>query len=503
MKTKRYVLSLMILSLLLGIVPALTVSAQDSLIESVCLVTDLGKVNDGTFNQFAHEGAVLATDEFGLDYTYIETQAQTDYEANIQTCLDEGFDVIVTVGFLIADVTRAAAAANPDTFFIGVDQDVGPDADGNPAPSNYVGLQFREDQAGFLVGALAAQMTALGDLAAPEGEEEIIGGVYGIEIPPVIKFRHGFEQGARFINPDINLLGVYLPSFVDPAAGGQAATQEIGDGADVIFGAGGPTGTGGIKEAAQQGVLVIGVDQDEWITSFGSGSAPGADKIISSAVKRVDQAVYLAIETLVNGGEDFPGGGNLVLSAANDGVGFAPAHDADVPEEVIAKMNEIYEGLKSGAIVTGVDPVTGAMLPDLPTAAAAEGNLTTLLAALEAADFEDLMAVIPPGTGLTILAPSDEAFAALPEGALEALLADPTGDLASVLGAHVVLNAVYSSDLADAESLSTFGGAPLSVTVADDGVYLNDTVKISKADIPFDHGVIHVIDAVLMPEAAS
>jgi len=356
---KRSVLVLLVLALVtLSIVPAISVSAQDSLIESVCLVTDKGKVNDNTFNQFAHEGAVAVTDEYGLTYTYIETVAEADYAPNIATCLSEGYDAVITVGFLIADATRAAALENPDTYFIGVDQFVGPDADGNEAPANYVGLQFREDQSGFLAGALAALMT----------ESDIVGGVYGIDIPPVKKFRNGFEQGARYVNPDITLLGTYIPSFVDPAAGGAAANQFIGEGADVIFGAGGPTGSGGITEAAKKGVYVIGVDQDEYLTTFGAGESEGADMIISSAMKRVDQAVYVAVEALVNGGEDFPGGSNLILSAENDGIGFAPAHDSDVPEEVTAQVEEIYAGLKDGSVCPGVDPVTGDLLEEAPEA---------------------------------------------------------------------------------------------------------------------------------------
>jgi basic membrane protein A and related proteins len=350
MKNKRGILFLLALALVaLSIVPVLSVAAQDSLIENLCLVTDKGKVNDGTFNQFAYEGGLKASDEFGLDYTFIETVAEVDYTPNIETCVNEGYKAIVTVGFLIADATRAAAIANPDVYFIGVDQFVAPDADGNEPPANWAGLIFREDQSGFLAGALAAQMS----------ESGTIGGVYGIEIPPVRKFRNGYEQGAKFINPEINLLGVYIPSFVDPAAGGAAAAQFIGEGADVIFGAGGPTGSGGIIEAAKKGVFVIGVDQDEYVTTFGNGASEGADKIISSAVKRVDQAVYLAIKALVDGGADFPGGSNLVLSAENDGVGFAPAHDSAVPEEVTARMEEILAGLKDGTICTYVDPGSG------------------------------------------------------------------------------------------------------------------------------------------------
>ena len=348
MKNKRSVLILLMLAIaVLSVVPALTVSAQDSLIENLCLVTDKGKINDGTFNQFAYEGGKKAADEFGLNYKYIETVAETDYAKNIDTCVKEGFKAVITVGFLIADATKAAAIANPDVYFMGVDQNV------DPAPKNWTGLVFREDQSGFLAGALAAQMSKSGTVA----------GVYGIEIPPVKKFRHGFEQGAKFINPDIKILGTYNDSFIAPDVGGANAKQFIGEGADVIFGAGGPTGTGGITAAAQAGVYVIGVDQDEYTTSFGGGKSPGSDKIISSAVKRVDQAVYLAVESLVDGGKDFTGGGYLTMSAANDGVGFAPKHDSDVPDAVTEYMDDILIGLKHGWISTGVDPVTGDLLP--------------------------------------------------------------------------------------------------------------------------------------------
>lgn len=480
MKTKRMALLLLVLALL-GVLPVMSVAAQDSLIESVCLVTDLGRVNDGTFNQFAHEGAVKATDEFGLTYTFIETVAQTDYEKNIDTCLSEGYSAIVTVGFLLAETTAAKAAANPDVYFIGVDQFV---AEGAP---NYVGLQFREDQGGFLAGALAAQMSQSGTVA----------GVYGIDIPPVIKFRNGFEQGAKFVNPDITLLGTYIPSFTDPAAGGTAANQFIGEGADVVFGAGGPTGSGGIVEAAKAGVFVIGVDQDEFVTTFGNGEADGADKIISSAVKRVDQAVYLALKALVEGGADFPGGSNLILSASNDGVGFAPAHDAAVPEEVTARMEEILAGLKDGSIVTGVDPVSGNMLPTLTEAATAAGTFNTLLAAVTAAGLADTIDTAP---AITVFAPTDEAFAAIPADTLAALLADPEA-LTGVLLYHVVDGAKLASDVVGAASLTTLGGTELTVTVTEDGVLLNDSVKIVTTDILVRNGVIHVIDAVLLPPA--
>jgi basic membrane protein A len=320
-------------------------------VESVCLVTDVGRVNDGTFNQYAYEGMVGAAETFGLENTFIETQAQTDYDTNINTCVNEGYDIIVTVGYLIADATLKAAEENPDIYFIGVDQFF----EGHP--SNLVGIQYREDQGGFLAGALAAMMTQTGTVA----------GVYGIDIPPVVKFRNGFENGAKYVNPDINLLGVYIDDFVAPDRGASAAEQFLGEGADVIFGAGGPTGSGGIKRAAEEGTWVIGVDQDEYFTTFGSGETPGAEFLMSSAVKRVDLGVYNMIKALV---EDagWEGGGIYILNAANGGISYAPSHDATLPRWVEVQLERIRVGLADESIETGVDPVSGVLVTEITEA---------------------------------------------------------------------------------------------------------------------------------------
>ena len=339
------------LTIVFGILATMSIGlihAQEP--ESVCLVTDLGKVNDGTFNQFAYEGMLRAADEFDLANDFIETQAQTDYAANINTCVEEGFDIISSVGFLLADDTKAAAIDNPDIWFIGVDaffEDEG--------IANLVGLQFREDQAGFLAGAMAALMT----------ETDTVAGVYGLDVPPVVRFRNGFEQGAKYINPDIEALGVYIPDFQAPDLGSAAAEQFIGEGADVIFGAGGPTGSGGILQAAQQDVMVIGVDQDEYFTTFGEGETPGAEYLITSAMKRVDNGVFDMIEAAIEG--EFPGP-IYVLSVANEGIGFAEAHDAEVPEEVVEEVTAILEGLGEEEIETGVDFVTGMLIEDMEEA---------------------------------------------------------------------------------------------------------------------------------------
>lgn len=346
---KKLILLLSLALLLAAMIPL--ASAQDG-VETVCLVTDLGRVNDGTFNQSAHQGAVAAADEYDLEYDFIETQAETDYAANIQTCVTEGFEAIITVGFLIADATWEAAEANPDVYFLGVDQFV---LDG---PSNYVGIQFREDQSGFMTGVLAAYV-------AEWLESDTIAGVYGIDIPPVKRFRNGYEQGAMHVNPDLKILGVYIPSFIAPDQGASAALQFIGEGASVLFGGGGPTGSGAILAGAQEGVYVIGVDKDEWLTTFGAGETPGSEFIISSAMKRVDQGVFDMVAMLAEGDmENFPGGGIHMMDAAMNGVGLAPPNESDIPDEVWDSVNAVNEMLIAGELETGVDLVSGDLLAD-------------------------------------------------------------------------------------------------------------------------------------------
>ncbi|MDQ7034145.1 MAG: BMP family ABC transporter substrate-binding protein [Anaerolineae bacterium] len=173
-------------------------------IGAVCLVTDVGTITDGTFNQYAYEGMLRAAEEFEMsDPTYYESQSHEDFIANINQCIEDGADAVITVGFLLQSATLEAAIANSDVYFIGIDQDFQNTED---APDNVTGVQFREDEAGFLVGALAA-------IVANEQGSEVIAGIYGIDVPAVVRFRNGFEQGALHINPDwevgVNILGRY------------------------------------------------------------------------------------------------------------------------------------------------------------------------------------------------------------------------------------------------------------------------------------------------------
>jgi basic membrane protein A and related proteins len=307
----------------------------------VNLVTDIGRIDDGTFNQFAYEGMTAAEECFGFETSYIETVSEADYATNIATTLSDQPDVVITNGFLLATDTLAAAEDNTDVNFIGIDQFQ------EEFPPNYVGMLFREDQGGYLAGVLAASLSESGVIGVVGGREDV---------PPVVRFVNAYEAGATSINPDIRVLSVYNESFTTPDKGASDAAQFIGEGADVIFGAGGQTGSGGVAAAAEQGVWGIGVDQDEYFTTFNGGDAAGSEYLATSAMKRVDLAVFRNIVAAIQG--EFEGG-VYTLDAANDGITYAPFHDADIPEDVAATLEETRQGLADGSIDTGVDPVTG------------------------------------------------------------------------------------------------------------------------------------------------
>jgi basic membrane protein A len=244
--------------------------------------------------------------------------------------------VIVTVGYLMADATIEAAGKYPDIHFIGVDQF------NDGSVPNVTGLLFNEDKAGFLAGALAAKMTKTGTVAAVLGTDLV---------PPVVAFKEGYEAGARYISPDINLISTYHPggvdvAFTDPEWGATTAKQAIDNGADIVFGAGGKTGNGAIIEvASHSGLYCIGVDSDQW------GTVPEAHPcLISSAMKLITPGVFDLVKMAKEG--TIPSG--LYFGA----VGLAPFHDFDsqVPQEVKDKLAEIEKGLQDGSISTGYAP---------------------------------------------------------------------------------------------------------------------------------------------------
>ncbi len=320
--------------------PAASTAVGDIVLpEDFCigLVTDVGLVDDKSFNQAAWTGAQHGAELLGVPVSYIETQDSKDYADNIALYANEGCDVIVTVGFAMADATAIAGAEYPDIQFIAVDAFQG------EAMDNVAGLIFNEDRAGFLAGALAASMS----------ESGIVGQVLGTNlVPPVQAFGSGFDLGAKHINPDIQILKTYHPgaievAFGDPEWGATTSRQAMDNGADVIFAAGGATGNGGLIEIASEAeagsrVFCIGVDLDQWY------SVPEAQPcLITSAEKHMVQGVSDLIVQAAAG--EMPTG-NVYGT-----VGLAPYHDFDsqISDEIKATIDEIAAALNDGSMVTG------------------------------------------------------------------------------------------------------------------------------------------------------
>ena len=307
----------------------------------VGLVTDVGKINDKSFNQSAWEGVQRAEKELGAKVQYIETSDAKDYAKNIATFGDEKYDVIVTVGFNLGEATDAAAATYPNTKFIGVDQFQAADVPG------VAGLNFPEDNAGFLVGALAAMMS----------KSNKIGAVCGTDaVPPVWRFGEGYKAGAAYADQQngttTEVFVVYHSdvgfdkTFTDPEWGASTAKSMMDQGADAIFGCGGVTGNGAITAAAQAGAYAIGVDTDQYLTL-----PEAAPRMLSSAMKLITPGVFDLIKMAKDG--NFPTG-NYFGNA-----GYAPFHDLEneVPADIKTKMEEINKGLLDGSIKTNVAPV--------------------------------------------------------------------------------------------------------------------------------------------------
>lgn len=303
----------------------------------ICAVLDTGGEYDRSFNELTLRGAQEAATAEGLPIYYVVSEAMTDYEDNITSFVNEGCGLIITVGFLMADVTAAAARANPDVHFAIVDVVYWPGFGCDPSLNdcyeedlnNLTSLMFSEYEAGYLVGVLAGCMS----------ESGVIGSVSGMEIPPVVNFVVGYQEGARSENPDIETLNVYIQDFNDPATGLQAGQQMIAAGADIIFGVGGNTGNGGLLAAHEAGVWGIGVDVDQYYTY-----PDVAMSLLTSAVKQIDEMVYDAVIAFSNNSLQ---AGIFLGTVANDGVGVAPYHSQanNIPDACRAAVDSARESL--------------------------------------------------------------------------------------------------------------------------------------------------------------
>ena len=303
----------------------------------VGLVTDVGKVDDKSFNQSAWEGAKQVQKDLGAQIDFIETTDPKDYATNIKTFTDQSFDVVLTVGFALGEATTKAATDNPKVSFVGVDQ-----FQGKTLP-NLTGLIFNEDKAGFLAGALAGLVTKTNKVAAVLGTNLV---------PPVVAFKEGYEAGAKYSNPKVEVLSTYHPggmdvAFLDPTFGADTARQALDQGADVVFGAGGKTGNGALAEVAKKGgaAFCIGVDTDQWETVPESRPC-----LITSAVKLITPGVAKIVGEIKDGTAK---GGNVFGD-----VGLASYHDFDatIAAEVKTKIADLTPKVLSGEVPTGYKP---------------------------------------------------------------------------------------------------------------------------------------------------
>jgi basic membrane protein A len=329
------------------------------------VVTDIGTLDDKNFNEYTYKGAVAAATALGLDpnVASIVPKDSSEYGADIQQFIDQGYNVIVTTGFNLAGLTAQAAHDNPDIWFVGVDQSpICVDATGAPDPTfacagdaatllpRYISVNFAEDQAGYLAGIVAASISKSGIVGA-------IGGTTACA--PCVRYIQGYELGAKSVNPDIQVKTAYVTNdfsnaaFNDPVGGNTFAQQFLQQnaGTDVMFQVAGKTGNGVLQAACAAGILGIGVDVDQYL-SLNAANDPTYGCIVTSAEKHLESAVNQTIQAIA-AGTATPG--NVRFDATNDGVGVSPAQGANaalITPDIQTKLDDALAAMKAGTLTT-------------------------------------------------------------------------------------------------------------------------------------------------------
>jgi basic membrane protein A len=308
--------------------PPTTSSSKPGSGKKIGLVTDIGGLNDRGFNHLSYVGLQRAQRVLGVHTTVYQAKSTQDYVPNLSTFARQGYDLTIGVGFTEADAIATAAKSFPNSHFaiVDVDQTTEPGK-----PKNLLGLLFKEQETGYLVGYLAG----LEEKRRPG--PDVIGSVGGQKQPPVDRFIAGYQAGAKAADPGIKTLNGYSQDFSDQAKCKQIALNQIEQGAGVIFQVAGGCGLGALDAAKEKHVWGIGVDADQ------SFLGP---HILTSAVKRVDTAVFDAIKLAVDG--KFKGG-NIVFGLKDNGVDIGKI-SGEVPQSEIAKINQIRADIISGKI---------------------------------------------------------------------------------------------------------------------------------------------------------
>jgi basic membrane protein A and related proteins len=294
----------------------------------VGLVTDIGGLNDRGFNHLSYLGLVRAQRELGIEQRVYQAKSTQDYVPNLSTFARNGNDLTIGVGFTEATAMDTVATNFPKSNFAIVDVD---QTEEPHKPPNLLGLLFKEQETGYLVGYLAG----LEEKRQPG--KDVIGSVGGQKQPPVDRFIAGYQAGAKAADPGITVLNNYSEDFADQAKCKQIALNQIEQGAGAIFQVAGGCGLGALDAAKEKGVWGIGVDADQ------SFLGP---HILTSAVKRVDTAVFDAIKLVVDG--KFRGG-NITFGLKDNGVGIGKI-SAKVPKSEVAKVMQVRADIIAGKI---------------------------------------------------------------------------------------------------------------------------------------------------------
>lgn len=315
----------------LGGVAALALSASAALAEPA-LIYDLGGKFDKSFNEAAFNGAEKWAKETGGSYREIELQSEAQREQALRRFAEAGANPIVTTGFAIASTLDEVARDYPETKFVNIDGWL------PEIPANVALISFQEHQGSYLVGMMAAMAS----------KTNTVGFIGGMDIPLIRHFGCGYAQGAKAVNPDINIVanmtGTTPTAWNDPVKGSELAKAQISQGADVIYAAAGGTGVGVLQTAADEGILSIGVDSNQ--NHLHSG------KVLTSMLKRVDVAVYNSMKA----GTALETGGSTVLGLAEEGVGVAmDSHNAALVSD---EMKAAVEAARAKIIAGELDVVS-------------------------------------------------------------------------------------------------------------------------------------------------
>ena len=295
----------------------------------VGLVTDINQLNDRGFNHLAYMGLLRSERELGVQGRVYQSASAQDYIPNLAQFAQQGYDLVISVGFAQADAVAKVAKRFPKTHFEIIDVDAATLAG---KPKNVLGLLFREQEVGYLAGYLSG----LVEKAKPG--PDVIGSVGGMKEPPVDRFIAGYQAGAKKADPGIKVLNGYSQDWVDLAKCKEAALNQIGAGSTIEFQVAGGCGLGTLDAAKEKHVWGIGVDADQ------SYLGP---HVLTSATKRVDQAVLLTVKAVQDG--KFRGGRNAVFGLAQNGVGLGKI-SPKVPKADVAAVEKIKQQIVAGKI---------------------------------------------------------------------------------------------------------------------------------------------------------